>query len=502
MKESIDYIYKEQKELSTFSGIGALLGWDQMTYMPQKGGIERSEQISLISRLAHEKFTADELYNHVKKLNEIDALKKLEQKDKAVALRLIKDIEKSRKVPSEFVERMSKTTTIAYMVWQEAREKDKFSLFAPHLEKIVELEKEYCTYINLPGPAYNSLLDDYEEGMTVDRLVKEFSFLKSELKAILEKITSSDIYQKQQLFDRKFSEEKQRKICDFIIEKLHLPKNRARLDVSTHPFTTSMGNDDVRITTNYERENPLFSFFSTVHEAGHALYELGLPRDEYKDTVISDSPSLGLHESQSRFWENMIARDKHFWKFLYPEFQNIAKDELSGIDLDTWYYYINQVEPSFIRVEADELTYCLHVILRFEIEVALMEGEISVSELPQVWNEKMHDLLGITPKNDKEGVLQDMHWSGGSFGYFPTYAIGTIYSSQLFKQLKNENTNLYTEIGQGNFNSILNWLRENIHKYGRLLTADEIVKKTCGEGLNSKVFIDYLKDKYYALYEV
>jgi carboxypeptidase Taq len=263
-----------------------------------------------------------------------------------------------------------------------------------------------------------------------------------------------------------------------------------------------MGNDDVRITTNYARGNPLFSFFSTVHEAGHALYELGLPRDEYKDTVISDSPSLGLHESQSRFWENMIARDKHFWKFLYPEFKNIAKEELSGIDLDTWYHYINQVEPSFIRVEADELTYCLHVILRFEIEVALMEGEISVSELPQVWNEKMHDLLGINPRNDKEGVLQDMHWSGGSFGYFPTYAIGTVYSSQLFNQLKNENTYLYDEIGQGNFNSILNWLRESIHKYGRLMTADEIIKKTCGEGLNSKVFVDYLKDKYYALYEV
>ena len=184
MKESIDYIYKEQKELSTFSGIGALLGWDQMTYMPQKGGIERSEQISLISRLAHEKFTADELYNNVKKLNEANVLKQLEQKDKSVVVRLITDIEKSRKVPSEFVERMSKTTTIAYMVWQEAREKNKFSLFASHLEKIVELEKEYCTYINLPGPAYNSLLDDYEEGMTVDRLVKEFSFLKSELKAI------------------------------------------------------------------------------------------------------------------------------------------------------------------------------------------------------------------------------------------------------------------------------------------------------------------------------
>ncbi len=501
MKESLDFIYKEQKELSTFSGIGALLGWDQMTYMPPDGRIERSEQISLVSRLAHEKFTADELYNHVKKLNETDALEKLEQKDKAVAKRLIKDIEKSRKVPSEFVERSSKITTLAYPAWQEAREKDNFSLFLPHLEKIVELEKEYCTYINLPGPAYNSLLDGYEEGMTVDKLTKEFSFLKTELKSILDKIISSDIYQKQQLFDRKFSVEKQRKICDFIIEKLHLPKNRARLDVSTHPFTTSMGNDDVRITTSYERENPLFSFFSTVHEAGHALYELGLPRDEFKDTVISDSPSLGLHESQSRFWENMIARNKHFWNYLYPEFQNIAKDELSGIDQNTWYSSINQVRPSFIRVEADELTYCLHVILRFEIELALMEDKISVSELPQVWNEKMHDLLGVTPKNDKEGVLQDMHWSGGSFGYFPTYAIGTIYSSQLFKQLESENINLYTEIEQGNFQPTLDWLIEHVHKYGRLLAADEIIKNTCGEGLNSKVFIAYLKDKYYRLYD-
>ena len=502
MKESLDFIYKEQKELSTFSGIGALLGWDQMTYMPPDGRFERSEQISLVSRLAHEKFTADELYNHIKKLNEVDALEKLERKDKAVAERLIKDIEKSRKVPSEFVERSSKITTLAYPAWQEAREKDKFSLFSPHLEKIVELEKEYCTYINLPGPAYNSLIDGYEEGMTVDRLTKEFSFLKTELKSILEKIKSSDIYQKQQLFDRRFSKEKQQKICDFIIEKLHLPKNRARLDVSTHPFTTSMGNDDVRITTSFERENPLFSFFSTVHEAGHALYELGLPRDEYKDTVISDSPSLGLHESQSRFWENMIARNKHFWNYLYPEFQNIAKDELSGIDQNSWYSYINQVNPSFIRVEADELTYCLHVILRFEIELALMNDKISVSELPQVWNEKMQEFLGVTPKNDKEGVLQDMHWSGGSFGYFPTYAIGTIYSSQLFKQLEKENSNLYSEIEQGNFQPTLDWLIEHVHKHGRLLTADEIIKKTCSEGLNSKVFIAYLKDKYYPLYGV
>ena len=502
MKESLDFIYKEQKELSTFSGIGALLGWDQMTYMPPEGNVGRSEQISLISRLAHEKFTADELYRHVKKLNEIHNLEKLQEKDRAVVVRLEKDIEKSRKVPSEFVERMSKTTTIAYMVWQEAREKDKFLLFAPHLEKIVELEKEYCTFINLPGPAYNSLLDEYEEGMTVETLKKEFAYLKPQIAEILEKITSSDVYRRQQAFDMKFDVEKQKRICDFVVKKMNLPKRRSRLDVSTHPFTTSMGDDDVRITTNYERKNPLFSFFSTVHEAGHALYELGLPRNEFKDTVISDAPSLGLHESQSRFWENMIARNKHFWNYFYSEFQKIAPEKLKDMDIEIWYRYVNQVQPSFIRVEADELTYCLHVILRFELELALIDGEIKVSELPMCWNEKMTEMLGITPKNDKEGVLQDMHWSGGSFGYFPTYVIGTIYASQLFKQLSQENSSLTEEIEQGNFINILSWLRKNVHQYGRLMTADEIIKKTCGDGLNSKVFVSYLKDKYYPLYDV
>jgi len=502
MKESLDFIYKEQKELSTFSGIGALLGWDQMTYMPPEGNVGRSEQISLISRLAHEKFTADELYRHVEKLNEIHNLEKLQEKDRAVVVRLEKDIEKSRKVPSEFVERMSKTTAIAYTVWQEAREKDKFLLFAPHLEKIVELEKEYCTFINLPGPAYNSLLDEYEEGMTVETLKKEFAYLKPQITEILEKITSSDVYRRQQAFDMKFDVEKQKRICDFVVKKMNLPKKRSRLDVSTHPFTTSMGDDDVRITTNYERKNPLFSFFSTVHEAGHALYELGLPRDEFKDTVISDAPSLGLHESQSRFWENMIARNKHFWNYFYSEFQKIAPEKLKDMDIETWYRYVNQVRPSFIRVEADELTYCLHVILRFELELALIDGEIKVSELPMCWNEKMTEMLGITPKNDKEGVLQDMHWSGGSFGYFPTYVIGTIYASQLFKQLSQENSSLTEEIEQGNFINILSWLRKNVHQYGRLMTADEIIKKTCGDGLNSKVFVSYLKDKYYPLYKV
>ena len=502
MKESINFIYKEQKELSTLGGVSALLGWDQMTYMPVMGAQERSEQSAIISRLVHERIISDEFWKHIENLSKPINFDEISNKDKIVVTRLKKDVEKARKIPSDFVEKAAKITTLSYPAWQKAREKSNYSIFSPHLKKIIDLEKEYCNYINLPGPKYNSLLDDYEEGMTVDKLKKEFSYLKSQLIEILEKIKSTEIYKKQKPINKKFMVDEQKKLSEIVFNKLLLEKDRVRLDVSTHPFTTSIGYDDVRITTNFERENPLFSFFSTIHEAGHALYELGMPRVEFKDTVISDSPSLGLHESQSRFWENMIARNKSFWKYFFPIFKRTSPNQFASSDEQTWYKYVNQVKPSTIRVEADELTYCLHVILRFELENDLIDDKITVNELPDLWNEKMKEMLDIIPKNDKEGVLQDMHWSGGSFGYFPTYSIGTIYACQLFKKLSVEKQNIFYEIEKGDFSNIINWLRENVHKYGRVMTADEIIKKTCGEGLNSKVFVDYLKNKYYELYEV
>ena len=502
MKESLDFIYKEQKELSVIGGIEALLGWDQMTYMPKQGAIERSEQSALISKWAHEKVISNELWKNIELLTKPENFICLSEKDKSVINRLKKDVEKARKVPSDFVERVARTTTIAYQVWEDARSKNDFKVFSPHLEKIVSLEKEYCSFFDIPGPKYNTLLDDYEEGMTVDKLQNEFSYLKKELIEILEKIKSSKIYKNQKEIDIKLSEEMQRKLTSIIIEEMQLPKDRFRIDVSTHPFTTSMGYDDVRITTNFGRRSALFSFFSTIHEAGHALYELNMPKGEFQDTVISDSPSLGLHESQSRFWENMIARSEPFWKFFYKFFIKESSGKLNKTSLGDWYSYVNQVRPSLIRVEADELTYCLHVILRFELENDLIEDKISVNELPELWNEKMDEMLGVKPKNDLEGVLQDMHWSGGNIGYFPTYAIGSIYSSQMFKKLSEINDNLYNEIEHGEFSNIINWLKENIFKHGRLFTADEVIKKACGEGLNSKVFVNYLKDKYYDLYAV
>ncbi len=500
MKESLDFIYKQQKELSVLGGISALLGWDQMTYMPKMGATERSEQKALISTLSHRRVVSEEFWKHINILS--NNLENLSEKDRIVVTKLKKDVEKSRKVPEEYVKRMSKETTIAYQKWEEAREKKDYKIFAPNLEKIVELEKEYCSYMDMLGPRYDTLLDDYEEGMTTERLKKEFSYLKNEIVQILEKIKSSSVYQNQGKVNIKFSADQQKKLCNLAIEKMLLSKDRARTDVSTHPFTTSIGNDDVRITTNYSRNDPLFAFGSTIHEAGHALYELGMPKGEYQNTVISDSPSLGLHESQSRFWENMVAKSRPFWEYFYPKFVETAPEQFSNTDFDSWYKIVNRVEPSLIRVEADELTYCLHVILRFEIEAGLMDETISVSELPEIWNQKMDETLGVVPQNDVEGVLQDMHWSGGSIGYFPTYALGTIYSSQLFKKLSEVNENLHSEIKNADFKNIVSWLNENVHKYGRMYMADEIIKNTCGEGLNSKVFIGYLKDKYYPLYEV
>jgi carboxypeptidase Taq len=501
-KESLEHIYREQHELSVYGGIGALLGWDQMTYMPPGGAEDRANQLALIARLSHEKVISDDFFNHTKILSQPSTLKKLASHDQIVIERLKKDLEKARKIPSWFVEKSAKTTTLSFAAWETARKKQDYNIFAPHLEKVIDLEQQYCGFINLSGHPYNSLLDGYEEGITTDILTREFSVLKKHLQNLVKEITESKKYAIQKQLNLSFTQNEQKNLTKLVLSQMNLPKEQFRIDISTHPFTTALGDNDVRITTNYDRSNPLFSLFSTIHEAGHALYELGLPKEEFKDTVISDAASVGLHESQSRFWENMIGRNIHFWQYFYHRcIGSFPKFTQSG-GYRAWYEKINQVQPSLIRVEADELTYCLHVILRYELELDLIKGKLLVNELPQLWNDKIKEYLGVTPQNDVEGVLQDMHWSGGSFGYFPTYAIGSIYAAQLFKQLITELPETFEKMQKGNISFIHQWLTTNIHNYGRQLTAEEIIKKTCGEGLQSDIYIQYLKDKYYELYSI
>ena len=281
-----------------------------------------------------------------------------------------------------------------------------------------------------------------------------------------------------------------------VTKKMGLEETNFRIDLSEHPFTTKIGFNDVRITTNI-RDKPLFAFESTIHEAGHALYELGCP-EKHKFDVLGEAPSLGIHESQSRFWENMIGKSKPFWKYYFKLFDK--KFKLGNFE--EWYFELNQINPSPIRIESDELHYCLHVILRFELELSLIDGSIEVKDLPKLWNKKMKEYIGIMPKNDVEGVLQDVHWSGGNIGYFPTYAIGTIYASQLYKRLKSKNKNLEKDISKGDFTKITKWLKVNIHQHGRKFLAEEIIKKATGEGLNIETYLDYLTKKYTSLYEL
>ena len=495
----LDVVYSVQKEIFTLRNILGLLGWDLQTYMPKDSAKDRAEQIALISKRIHEKMISEELKKSLAELVKPENLKKLNEKDRKVVERLDKDVKKMAKLPIEFVEELSRVTSLAHKAWEEAKEKSDFSIFQPHLEKIVELKKKQASYFGLPGHPYNSLIDEFEEGMTTQVLADKFSKLKEVLVELLKEIEKSKSYNSEKIIKSKFPIESQKMISKDIIKLISLPSSKSRLDESVHPFTTEMGSDDVRITTRYEEENPLFSFSSTVHEAGHALYQLGLPK-EYKDTVVYGGASMGLHESQSRFWENMIARNLIFWEYYFKAFKKNF-EELHDVSLEDWYRQVNIVRPSLIRIKADEVTYCLHIILRFEIEKGLIEGSIEVKNLPKIWNEKMKELLGVEPKNDSEGVLQDVHWSQGAFGYFPSYALGTIYSVQLFEKLSEEHPEIKEQIRNGDFSFIIEWLRKNVHNYGRSMNAEDIIKKVCGEGLNIDVYSQYLRKKYLEIYK-
>ncbi len=492
MNKDLKLIEDFQREMTILGQVLSLLGWDQLTYMPKKAAESRSEQTSHLSQLIHKKATDDELYNALQRLKKSKSLSK---KEKLMVKKLLRGIEKSRKLPEGFVKEMSKVTTLSYMAWEKAREKNDFKIFQPHLEKVIELKRKECNYIKEPGHPYNSLLDSYEEGMTAEELKPIFKKLKEELKELISKIKNTETYKKQTQLSLEIPVEQQKELCYDVIKRIGLTEDRSRLDLSIHPFTQTAGINDIRLTTNF-RKNPLFSFESTIHESGHALYELNIPeKDAYN--ILGAAVSLGIHESQSRFWENMIGKSRPFWKFYFPKFKEISKLDINEEQL---YNGINFVKPSLIRIESDEVTYCMHVILRFEIELRLIEGTIKVKDLPKIWNKKMEELLGVVPKNDVEGVLQDMHWSQGAVGYFPTYALGSIYASQLFEQLTKEKKGIEKQIEKGDFSEISKWLKLKVHQHGNTLLPEELIKKACNKGLDVDTYISYLNEKYSRIY--
>ncbi|MCK5450102.1 carboxypeptidase M32 [Candidatus Pacearchaeota archaeon] len=495
INRDLELVKKYQKEIILINQTIGLLEWDQQTYMPKEGAKARAEQHAFLGSLSHEKIISDELFSAIERLKKIE----LSGDDRIMIERVYRDASKARKLPKKFIEELSKTASLSFNAWQDAKKEKDFELFKPHLEKIIGLKKKEAKFIRLEGHPYNSLLDSFEEGMTSEELKPKFEELKKELINLLRKIEESETYksQKRVLTKKEFPREYQMHFVKDVSKRIGLGEDYSRVDFAEHPFMVRIGTNDLRITTNI-KDDPFFSFGSSIHESGHALYELNLPI-EHEFNFLCDASSYGLHESQSKFWENMIGLSESFWKYYFEKFN--SKFELEN-NFDKWLNEVNFVFPGKIRVEADEVHYCLHVILRFEIELDLIEGTIEVKDLPQIWNEKMQEYFGVIPENDSEGVMQDVHWSQGTFGYFPTYAIGTIYATQLFEALRKEFPEIEKDIEIGDYSKIKEWLRENIHKHGRKFTSEDIIKNVCNEGLNPGVYIKYLNDKYSKIYHL
>src|SRR6185437_1193102 len=494
--------YKEYKtRLAKIADINytmALQGWDQETYMPEKGADFRAQQIATLSGLSHGMSTSRELGKILEELNKNG--KDLSEKEKRNVTRSLKEYKKQKKYTTEFVELLSRTTSECFQSWQKEKTTGDFKIFAPYLTKMVDLKRKEADLLGYEGHPYNALLDQYEPDAKVADLDVLFKDVREQMVGFVKKIAEAQ--QNEDAFMYKhYPKEKQ---WDFGIEALkqmHFDFEAGRQDISIHPFTTSFNPLDVRVTTKILEDNLKSMIWSCIHEGGHGLYEQGLPSEEY-GLPSSEAVSLGIHESQSRLWENNVGRGLPYWKANYAKLQSYYPENLKNISLDKFYKAINVVKPSLIRIEADELTYHFHILVRYEVEKALMEGKIKVSELPEFWNAHYKEYLGVTVPNDAEGVLQDIHWSHGSIGYFPTYSLGSFYAAQFFNQAKKEISGLEKNIEEGNLLPLLQWLREKIHKHGKFYSAEELCTKVTGEKLNFKYFMDYAKHKYSSIYNL
>lgn len=473
----------------------SVLSWDMMVNIPKKGKPYRSEVLGYLSSESYKLQTSDEMKAFI---DYFISRENLDDITKGMIDNAKKNFDQTKKIPEDRYREYVILASNSFAYWEEAREKSDFSIFKPYLEKIIKFNEEFLEYWGYEGNKYNTLLDHYEPGITVEKLDKVFEELKSAIVCLLNKVKSSKLNVNTNFFYKHFTKEEQEAFGLYIAEKLGYDLQAGRLDVSAHPFTTTFDNKDVRITTRYDENEFRGALFSTIHESGHAIYEQNIP-DELKGTGLATGVSMGVHESQSRFYENILGRSKEFWKYFYNEAQKRFR-QFQDVSLEEFYKAINVIKPSLIRTEADELTYSLHIIIRYEIEKDLINGKITVDELPQIWNDKYKEYLGVEPKNDAEGVLQDMHWSDGSFGYFPSYALGNLYGAQFLSKMLEDIPNYYNLVENGEFNIIRDWLKENIHKYGSIYKPSEIIKKVTGEELSAKYFIDYLNNKFSKIY--
>ncbi len=482
------------KEANILSAVESLLDWDSETMMPERGLPARAEELSMIAAIAHERRTDPRIGDLLSRLDG-----KASNEQQVANLREVRRAyDRATKLPADLVRKIAHVSTIAKDVWGRARADNDFPAFAPILSQLLELKRQVADLIGYSGERYDALLDEFEPGMTSAEVSRVFSALRGPLSDIVRQISTSKRQPDTSILHRHFPRAAQETFARRMAEVVGFDFSAGRLDVSKHPFCSGSFPGDIRLTTRYYEDFFSPSVFGVLHESGHGMYEQGLPA-EHAFTPLGQAVSLGIHESQSRMWENMVGRSREFWEKFFPEAQ-AAFDSLKGVSLDAFCGAINTVKPSLIRVEADEVTYNLHIILRFELERDMISGTLAVKDIPDAWRAKCRELLGITPQDDREGCLQDIHWSMGSYGYFPTYALGNLYAAQFFAAAKMAMPDLPERIRRGELRPLLDWLRSNIHQHGQRYRAGELVQRVTGQPLSIEPFLGYIRGKFFPVY--
>jgi carboxypeptidase Taq len=499
--EAYAELIRREKEVALLDSCASLLHWDHQTYIPPKGAAHRAEQLALLAGLSHEKST-DPVIGDLLSEAQSSHLAREEGSPAAVNLREIRRThDRSRKVPRSLVEELARTTALAHDVWVEARRTSVFEVFQPWLEKVVALKQQEAEAVGYAGVPYDALLDDYEPGETTARLVGLFAELRDELVRLVAAIAASGRLPDLSILHRNYPVDGQEELGKAAAAAIGFDFTAGRLDVTTHPFCSGIGPGDTRITTRYNPRDFGDAFFSILHETGHGLYDQGLDPTHY-GTPMGSAVSLGIHESQSRLWENFVGRSRAFWEHFFPRARKVFPDALEGVGPDAFFFAINDVRPSFIRVDADEATYNLHILLRFELEQALVNGDLKARDVPGAWNERFKLYLGLTPPDDARGCLQDIHWSGGGIGYFPTYTLGNLYAAQFFGQARKDLGDLEGQLSRGEFVPLREWLGTKIHRMGQRYRAADLVVAVTGRPLSPRPLLDHLRSRYAQLYGI
>lgn len=487
------------RETALVGSISGLVEWDEQTYMPPSAGDWRAEQQAYLAGVLHSRNTSPELGEWLKELGESDEANEAESDLGSTVREMTRSYDRQTKLPADLVEEIARTSSKAHHAWTAARKADDFKTFQPWLERTLDLQRQRASALGYTDSPYDALLEDYEPGETAASIAKVLGGLRDELAPLVQQIVESGVKAPSEILGRSFPVAQQEAFGKKAAAAIGFDFDSGRLDVTAHPFCGGAGPLDVRMTTRYNEHDFGDGFFSILHETGHGLYEQGLPTDWF-GLPAGEAISLGIHESQSRMWENLVGRSRGFWEHFYEPLRQAFPDATSGVDLDTWLFAVNEAKPSLIRTESDEATYNLHIIVRFELEKAMIEGDLAAAELPAAWNEAYERIVGIAPPNDANGCLQDVHWSAGLFGYFPTYALGNLYAAQFFDQAEADLGDLEAAFASGDFEPLLNWLRERIHSVGQRLSASQLVERLTGKPLSHEPLMRRLREKFGPFY--